>query len=65
MFEYFGTNLNIGQRNAEKIRSILAKEKIRLVAEDVGGRAGRSVTFLPSDGGKVLVRVANGTSQEI
>jgi chemotaxis protein CheD len=65
MFEYFGTNLNIGERNAEKIRAVLAKENIKLAAEDVGGKSGRSVTFFPSGNGKVMVRTADGTSHEI
>jgi chemotaxis protein CheD len=65
MFEYFGTNLNIGGRNAEKIRAVLAEQNIKLAAEDVGGRGGRSVTFFPSHSGKVMVRVADGTSHEI
>ena len=39
MFEYFGNNLNIGERNAEKVRAILAENQIRIAAEDVGGKA--------------------------
>jgi chemotaxis protein CheD len=65
MFEYFGTNLNIGERNAEKVRIVLAEQNIKLAAEDVGGKAGRSITFFPSDSGKVMVRVATGASHEI
>jgi chemotaxis protein CheD len=65
MFEYFGTALNIGKRNADRIRALLAEQRIALVAEEVGGKVGRSVTFLPSDGGRVIVRVAAGTSLEI
>jgi chemotaxis protein CheD len=65
MFEYFGTNLNIGERNAEKVRGLLKEYHIQLVAEDVGGKFGRSVTFLPSNGGKVTVRRADGTSTDL
>ena len=36
MFEYFGTNLNIGERNAEKVRILLKEHHIALAAEDVG-----------------------------
>ncbi len=39
MFEYFGTNLNIGERNAEKVRTLLEEYHIQLGAEDVGGKS--------------------------
>jgi chemotaxis protein CheD len=65
MFEYFGTNLNIGERNAEKTRILLKEHHIQLAAEDIGGKVGRSVTFLPANGGKVSIRRADGTSGEI
>jgi len=62
MFEYFGTNLNIGERNAEKVRVLLKESHIHLLAEDVGGKVGRSVTFLPGLEGRVTIRRADGTS---
>ena len=65
MFEYFGANLNIGERNAEKVREFLAREHIRLAAEDIGGKVGRSVTFIPAQEGKVSVRRADGTVRDI
>ena len=65
MFEYFGTSLNIGERNAGKVRILLKEHHIQLGAEDVGGKVGRSVTFLPADGGRVLVRRADGTSNSL
>ena len=65
MFEYFGANLNIGERNAEKVREFLAREHIKLVSEDVGGKVGRSVTFLPAQEGKVSVRRADGSTKDI
>ena len=65
MFEYFGTNLNIGERNAEKVRAILKENHIQLSAEDVGGKVGRSVTFLPANHGRVSIRRANGTNGEL
>lgn len=39
---------NIGMRNAEKVKEVLKAYGIRLVAEDIGGRGGRSITFDPS-----------------
>jgi chemotaxis protein CheD len=65
MFEYFGTNLNIGERNAVKVRIILKEHNIQLAAEDVGGKVGRSVTFLPSNDGRVSIRRADGTSNNL
>jgi chemotaxis protein CheD len=65
MFEYFGTNLNIGERNAIKARLLLQEHNIQLAAEDVGGKVGRSVTFLPTNDGKVTIRRADGTSSSL
>jgi chemotaxis protein CheD len=65
MFEYFGTNLNIGERNADKVRTMLKEHHIELAAEDIGGKVGRSVTFFPGENGKVVVRRADGTSNNI
>jgi chemotaxis protein CheD len=65
MFEYFGANLNIGERNAEKVRAILKANNIKLAADDVGGKVGRSVTFLPQNRGKFTIRRADGTNCEL
>ncbi|HII99619.1 MAG TPA: chemotaxis protein CheD [Methanoregula sp.] len=65
MFEYFGTNLNIGERNAERVRAILKAEGIPLKKEDVGGKVGRSVTFFPANAGKITIRRADGTTGEL
>jgi len=65
MFEYFGNNLNIGERNAQQVRAVLAENHIKLAAEEVGGKAGRTVAFYPAEGGKVTVRSADGAAHEI
>jgi chemotaxis protein CheD len=65
MFEYFGTNLNIGERNIQKVKSLLSSSQIKLISEDVGGKVGRSVTFLPLSRGRVSIRRADGTTKEI
>ncbi|MDD1687054.1 chemotaxis protein CheD [Methanoregula sp.] len=65
MFEYFGTNLNIGERNAEKVRAVLKENNIKLAKEEVGGKVGRSVTFLPASNGKITIRRADGTAGEL
>jgi chemotaxis protein CheD len=65
MFEAFSASMNIGQRNIEKVRQILAGQNIRVLAEDVGGKMGRSVYFTPPENGRVTVRLANGSSKDI
>jgi chemotaxis protein CheD len=65
MFEAFSASMNIGQRNIDKIKALLTEHNINLAAEDVGGKIGRSVYFVPSDHGRVTVRLANGSSKEI
>jgi chemotaxis protein CheD len=65
MFEYFGANLNIGERNAERVRVLLQDNHIQLATEDVGGKVGRSVTFIPSNRGKVSIRRADGTNRDL
>jgi chemotaxis protein CheD len=65
MFAYFGTNLNIGERNAERVREVLKRHHIELAAEDVGGKVGRSVTFMPQNKGKFSIRRADGTNREL
>ena len=65
MFEYFGTNLNIGERNAERVRAILKECNIPLKKEEVGGKIGRSVTFYPANGGRIHIRRADGTTGEL
>lgn len=65
MFEYFGANLNIGERNAVKVKALLEEHHIKLTREDIGGKCGRSVTFLPGNGGKFSIRRADGTTAEL
>ncbi|HUH79022.1 MAG TPA: chemotaxis protein CheD [Methanoregula sp.] len=65
MFEYFGANLNIGERNIQKVREVLAANQIKLEAEDVGGKFGRSVTFFPESGGRLSIRRADGTTKDL
>ena len=46
IFEVTGGNLgNIGQRNIESVHTVLRKEGIRLMAEDVGGTVARTLLF--------------------
>ena len=46
MFEVSGGSLgNIGQRNIESVHTILKRENIRLVAENIGGTVARTLLF--------------------
>lgn len=46
MFEVSGAGLgNIGQRNIESVHTILKRENIRLVAENIGGTVARTLLF--------------------
>jgi len=47
---------DIGSRNAMSVRETLKKEKIPLLAEDVGGNKGRTM-ILDSEDGKVTIRI--------
>ncbi|MCD6445896.1 chemotaxis protein CheD [Candidatus Bathyarchaeota archaeon] len=53
------TILNIGKNNIDMTKTALAKEKIPLVAEDVGGTHGRRIEFDVSSG-KLKVSKING-----
>ena len=55
---------DIGRRNVEAARDILGELKIPLVAEDTGGRRGRSVEFLPASG-EMLIRTIHGGERRI
>ncbi|MDN7023392.1 chemotaxis protein CheD [Methanoculleus sp. FWC-SCC1] len=60
MFEYSAANLNIGERNVEEIRALLQSRRIRIEAEETGGKVGRSVMYRPGDGGRITVKRADG-----
>lgn len=60
-FEGAGARLDVGKRNAEAVKRLLAASKVRLVAEDIGGKSGRTVT-LSATTGDVVVKQA-GTDE--
>jgi chemotaxis protein CheD len=62
MFKAFNGNLNIGERNIEAVRKQVMDFGIRIKGEEVGGCAGRSLIYYPAEGGKVVVRRADGTT---
>ncbi len=57
MFE--GKGLNVGQRNVEAVKKWLRHYKVRLVAEDTGGKRARSIEY-DLETGKLLIRKVGG-----
>jgi chemotaxis protein CheD len=51
--------LDIGQKNIAQIKETLAKEGLKVCAEDLGGGLGRSVRFYVENG-KIQVKAVNG-----
>lgn len=56
--------LNIGQRNQDAIEQVLAALRIPILARDLGGTAGRSLT-LDTSSGIVAIKVPGGADYEI
>ena len=65
MFKSFSGNLNIGDRNAAVLKEMLAAFKIPVIKTDLGGNLGRTVTYYPSEHGKVVIKQADGAVREI
>lgn len=65
MFKTFTGNLNIGERNIAALKENLKSINIPLKAECVGGSVGRTIIYHPSDGGKLIIRQADGERSEI
>jgi chemotaxis protein CheD len=55
--------LAIGQRNVERIKELLRLCQIPLVAEQTGGSAGRTVTFVPTTGRLLIKTIGSGESE--
>lgn len=65
MFSQFSEGVSIGRKNIDRIRAILAEYKIPLSGEDVGGTLGRTMTYYPTNGGKIFIKRGDGTTGEI
>lgn len=59
MFEFDSFDRPIGERNVEAAQEILEAERIPVRGSDVGGDAGRMVTFDPASG-ELRIKTANG-----
>lgn len=62
MFKFSGESdiMKIGQRNAVAVEENLEKHKISLVAKDVGGNYGRTITFAPESGELLIRTIGHG-----
>ena len=59
-FEGGSSRLAIGSRNTESVLQALRSNHIRLVAQDVGGRIGRTVQLFPADGRVRVKTIGHG-----
>jgi chemotaxis protein CheD len=55
-----GAPPSLGLRNAELARRVLAEEGISILAEDVGGSAGRKLRFRTDDGTALVKTLGSG-----
>ncbi len=53
---------NIGRKNVDKVKELLKQYNIKIVAEDIGGKNGRSITFDPST---LNVRVKSSNYEKV
>lgn len=55
------SSMQVGKRNFKAVRKLLKKEKIKLVAEDVGKNYGRTMKFYTEDGRVIISSHKKGT----
>jgi chemotaxis protein CheD len=58
------STLNIGQKNVEMAKTVLAELEIKIIAQETGGTFGRTIT-LNLDNGKVLVNTVSWGEKEV
>lgn len=63
-FESSDQRLDVGKRNIEAVKRLLSESKLRLIAEDIGGKSGRSVTFDAATG-EVIVKLVGGEDRHL
>ncbi len=66
MFNFPGSSnaMRIGERNAEAVKKCLEQERIRLIAEDIGGNFGRTIEFF-TDNGNLFIKTINKGQKRI
>jgi len=65
MFQNFRGDLDIGMRNTEAVRQCLKAHSIPVVTEETGGTSGRSITYTPTNCGKITIKQADGEWKEL
>lgn len=61
MFAIANDKFNIGDRNVAKVKEMLAKERIPILAEDTGADYGRTLFFYPETGVMEIRAATRGT----
>jgi chemotaxis protein CheD len=64
VFKFDETGPTIGTKNVEAVKTSLNENRIRLVAEDVGGSYGRRIAFNLRNG-SVVIRMASGEIKKL
>lgn len=62
LFAFKEDHLQIGQRNIDAVKKVLKEQNVRLVAEDVGGDRGRTITFNPENC-ELLIKMVRGEGE--
>lgn len=64
LFSYDGSDskLDVGRRNAEMVKQLLSKSKAKLLAQDIGGKSGRTMC-MDSATGVVTVKTSGSEPQ--
>lgn len=65
MFKTFSGTLNIGERNISAVREKLKEKGIPVIAEDVGGTVGRTISYFPAEKGRLMIRRGDSSQIEI
>ncbi|HPE69636.1 MAG TPA: chemotaxis protein CheD [Thermotogota bacterium] len=65
MFKNTGSSMEVGKRNVEAIRKVLASKRIRLLSEDTGGNRARSIEFTVESGVLRIRKVGGGETTEM
>ena len=62
MFSFSSKTPTIGEKNVEAVNKTLKENKVRIVAEDTGGKIGRTMKFDLTTG-KVIIKTAKGEKE--
>ncbi|HNR63219.1 MAG TPA: chemoreceptor glutamine deamidase/glutamate methylesterase CheD [Thermotogota bacterium] len=65
MFKSTASTMEVGKRNVEAVKTMLARKKIRLISEDTGGTRARSIEYNIRTGILQIRKVGGGEKTEI